>query len=276
MLTNSKEDFMLLKKNSESGSASSTPLSTKQFTRTAYHYVKVWCCSSLFYFIFLLLLLCQPVLLSSSKSGDLLFRSQLDCHHQKLPQKVFDLKTRATIPIRLDVENYQNYVNYRLTKPTGLFESFEREYYDMVRSAFLKFSMQVRIGKMDGIMVGFHNTREIFGFQYIPLSEMDFCVFGNSHFAAASFSLSVKIFNALLTEATKRFPGRDLQTTFYTNPNSVSSPPIAFIVSVTCFLSSCCLHPQELMVYVSLIHKKGDEVPTEDSKFYSIDNNSPK
>ena len=190
MLTNSKEDFQGLLKSD----AGSTPPS--KFGRTAFHYVQ---------------------------TGGLILRSQLDCHHQNLPRKIFDLKTRATIPIRLDVENYQNYLNYRLRKPTGLFESFEREYYDMVRSAFLKFSLQVRIGKMDGIMVGFHNTEEIFGFQYIPLSEMDFCVFGNSQFADASFSLCIKIFDNMLQEVTSRFPGRDLRVTFHSQlTNSVS------------------------------------------------------
>lgn len=142
------------------------------------------------------------------QTGNLLLRSQLDCHHQSLPRKIFDLKTRATIPIRLDVENYRNYISYQLKKPVGLIESFEREYFDMVRSSFLKFSFQVRIGKMDGILVGFHNTEEIFGFQYIPLSGMDSCVFGNSQFAEASFSLSVKLFDHLLHYITSRFPGR--------------------------------------------------------------------
>lgn len=40
----------------------------------------------------------------------------------------------------------------------------------MTRSAFLKYSMQVRIGNMDGIFVAYHNTARIFGFQYISLS----------------------------------------------------------------------------------------------------------
>jgi len=102
----------------------------------------------------------------------------------------------------------KDYIGYTLKKPTGLYESFEREYFDMVRSAFLKFSFQARIGRMDGIMVAFHNTFEIFGFQYIPLSEMDFCVFGNTPFAEASFKLSVTILEDILNTITKRFPDR--------------------------------------------------------------------
>jgi len=41
------------------------------------------------------------------QAGDMVLRSQLDCQHPDLPKKVFDLKSRATIPIRLDVENYK-------------------------------------------------------------------------------------------------------------------------------------------------------------------------
>lgn len=40
------------------------------------------------------------------KAGDFLLRSQLDCIDDRLPQKTFDLKTRATLPIRMDVHNY--------------------------------------------------------------------------------------------------------------------------------------------------------------------------
>ena len=42
-------------------------------------------------------------------------------------------------------------------------------YFDLIKSAMLKFTMQVRIGMMDGIFVAYHNTDRIFGFQYLPL-----------------------------------------------------------------------------------------------------------
>ena len=73
-------------------------------------------------------------------------------------------------------------------------ESFEREYYDLIRSAFLKyryenlnlsnqmnsnlFSFQVRIGNMDGVIVAYHNTARMFWLQYIPLQETDEALFG--------------------------------------------------------------------------------------------------
>ena len=42
-------------------------------------------------------------------------------------------------------------------------------YFDLIKSAMLKFTMQVRIGMMDGIFVAYHNTDRIFGFQSLPL-----------------------------------------------------------------------------------------------------------
>ena len=106
-------------------------------------------------------------------------RSQLDCVHDSLPGTgVFDLKTRAISPIRHDVYNYLKYVGQSLTSLTGRYDSFESEYYDMVRAAFLEYSFQARIGNMDGIMVAYHNTARIFGFQYISLLEMDKSLFG--------------------------------------------------------------------------------------------------
>ncbi len=99
------------------------------------------------------------------KMNSMLLRSQLDCQDSavKGQKKVFDLKTRATLPIRLDVTNYQDYLEYRLLRKLGLFSSFEREWFDMARSAFLKYAFQCRIGDMAGIFVAYHNTQHIFG-----------------------------------------------------------------------------------------------------------------
>ena len=47
-----------------------------------------------------------------------------------------------------------------------------------MRAAFLKYSFQARIGNMDGIFVAYHNTARIFGFQYLPLEEMDERLYG--------------------------------------------------------------------------------------------------
>lgn len=68
-------------------------------------------------------------------------RSQLDCHDVRLPGTgVFDIKTRACTPTRLDVLNYKEHAGYTIKKLHGQLESFEKEYYDLIRSAFLKYS----------------------------------------------------------------------------------------------------------------------------------------
>ena len=50
--------------------------------------------------------------LKFKKANSFLLRSQLDCQDPRLPKKSFDLKTRATLPIRMDVANYR--VNTRI------------------------------------------------------------------------------------------------------------------------------------------------------------------
>ena len=67
-------------------------------------------------------------------------RSQLDCHDARLPGSgVFDIKTRACMPIRIDLFNFEENSGYLIRSQHGKYESFEREYFDLVRSAFLKY-----------------------------------------------------------------------------------------------------------------------------------------
>ena len=144
-----------------------------------------------------------------STMGDFLMRSQLDAHDPRLPGTgMFDLKTRAVISIRMDVTNYEHGVGYEIKSRQGEFESYEREYYDMIRAAFLKYSMQVRMGRMDGIFVAFHNVERIFGFQYISLSEMDSAIHGqwDTTVGDQEFKLSLDLLNKILDRATKKFP----------------------------------------------------------------------
>lgn len=135
-----------------------------------------------------------------------MLRSQIDCHDPRLPNSKFDLKTRAVVAVRMDVNNYKENVGYRIHKLRGQFESFEREYYDMIRSAFLKYSYQCRIGKMDGIFVAYHNTDEIFGFQYIPIAEMDTMVAGNPATGTAAFQLCIKTWYFILKTLEAEWP----------------------------------------------------------------------
>ncbi|CEP60410.1 Pet127p LALA0_S01e10220g [Lachancea lanzarotensis] len=113
-----------------------------------------------------------------SKIADFVLRSQLDAYHPNLPGTgVFDLKTRAVAAVRHDiayVEENNNYTGYQIQQTLGKFESFERELFELIRSTMLKYSLQARIGRMDGIFIAYHNISKMFGFQYMPLEDMDY------------------------------------------------------------------------------------------------------
>jgi Mitochondrial protein Pet127 len=151
--------------------------------------------------------------------GDFLMRSQLDAHDPRIPGTgMFDLKTRAVVSIRMDAQNYHNGLGYEIRSRHGEFESYEREYYDMIRAAFLKYSLQVRMGRMDGIFVAFHNTERIFGFQYISLPEMDLALHGKEDLTIgdSEFKLSLELLNRVLDRATAKFPEQSLRIFFET------------------------------------------------------------
>ena len=149
----------------------------------------------------------QPEAYHYTLSGEMLMRSQLDCNDARLPGTgVFDLKTRACIAVRMNVHDYEVGADYEIQSRTGIYNSFEREYYDMIRAAFLKYSLQVRIGNMDGIFVAYHNTRRIFGFQYISLEEMDLAIHGNTEIGNQEFHFSIRLLNEALSRAVQQFP----------------------------------------------------------------------
>ena len=141
--------------------------------------------------------------------GDFLMRSQLDAFDARLPGTgMFDLKTRAVVSIRMQPTNHEEGVGYQIKTGQGEWESFEREYYDMIRAAFLKYSLQVRMGRMDGIFVAYHNTDRIFGFQYISIEEMDLSLHGQRDTSVGDqeFKLSLELLNKVLDKATKKYP----------------------------------------------------------------------
>jgi len=161
--------------------------------------------------------------------GDFMMRSQLDAYDKRLPGTgMFDLKTRAVVSIRMDAKNFHKGLGYEIRRRIGQWESYEREYFDMVRSAFLKYSLQVRMGRMDGIFVAFHNTQRIFGFQYIPLQEMDLALHGTDikSLGDREFKLSLHLLNKVLDKATAKWPEQSLQLHFETRP---SDPPFMYI-----------------------------------------------
>lgn len=154
-----------------------------------------------------------------STIGNFAMRSQLDAWDPRLPGTgMFDLKTRAVSSIRADARNFENGLGYEIRSQFGLFESYEREYYDMIRAAFLKYSLQVRIGRMNGIFVAHHNIERIFGFQYISLSEMDLALHGqaDTNLGDREFQISMDLWSKVMDRATERFPKRTLRFHFET------------------------------------------------------------
>lgn len=164
-----------------------------------------------------------------TKLGDFMMRSQLDAYDPRIPGTgMFDLKTRAVISIRMDAKGFQKGLGYEIRHRNGNWESFEREYFDMIRSAFLKYSLQVRMGRMDGIFVAFHNTQRIFGFQYIPLTEMDYALHGSrdTNLGNKEFKLSLHLLNKILNRATQKWPEQSLRLHIETRP---TDPPLMYI-----------------------------------------------
>lgn len=152
-------------------------------------------------------------------SGDMLMRAQLDACDDRLPGTgTFDLKTRAVASVRHNIKQVEEGFGYQIRTRFGDWESYEREYFDMMRSSFLKYSLQVRLGQMDGIFVAFHNVERIFGFQYISLPEMDMAIHGqyDTTLGDQEFRLSVELLNQVLNLVTERFPKRSLRLQFET------------------------------------------------------------
>ncbi|KAG5651235.1 hypothetical protein H0H81_009354 [Sphagnurus paluster] len=151
-----------------------------------------------------------------AKSEHFVMRSQLDCVDPRLPGTgVFDIKTRACLPIRMDLLNFEENSGYLIRSQTGKVESFEREYYDLIRSAFLKYSFQVRIGNMDGVIVAYHNTARMFGFQYISLQEMDEALFGvGAGVGDRVFNKCVGMLEHIAEEVVSCFPRQSVKATF--------------------------------------------------------------
>lgn len=131
-------------------------------------------------------------------------RSQIDCGGITPEGKkvVFEIKTRATCVLRYDVANYINHLDYQITKYKGQVNSFEREYYDLIRGAFLKYIFQCKIGRMDGALLAYHNTQKVFGFEYIKLEDMEKRVFGCAKYGdiifRSSLTLVEQIFDRIL------------------------------------------------------------------------------
>ena len=165
--------------------------------------------------------------------GPFLMRSQLDAHDPRLPGTgMFDLKTRAVVAIRMNMSDHEKGLGYQIKGRFGTWESYEREFYDMGRAAFLKYSLQVRMGRMDGIFVAYHNVERLFGFQYLPLPEMDAVLHGTSDrtIGDREFSLSVRLLGEIFDRATKRFPKQNIRFHFETREATEIQHPVPYML----------------------------------------------
>ena len=169
----------------------------------------------------------EPEAYHYSTVGNFLLRSQLDAHDPRLPGTgMFDLKTRAVAGIRMIMREHEVGMGYQIKDRFGMWESFDREYYDMIRSAFLKYSLQVRMGRMDGIFVAYHNIARIFGFQYVSLEELDMALHGQADrvLGDREFRASLQLMNEIFDEATREFPEQSLRIMFETRESNKTEP----------------------------------------------------
>jgi hypothetical protein len=117
--------------------------------------------------------------------------------------------------------------DYKLEHVKGNDHSFEKEFYDMIRSAFLKYIFQARIGSMSGVFVAYHNTQEMFGFEYVRLEEMEDTIFGSKQLADLTFDTSFRLLEEIFDNVTERFPNETLRITMQTEPYTVRKIAIA-------------------------------------------------
>ncbi|KAI5951643.1 PET127 [Candida jiufengensis] len=148
--------------------------------------------------------------------GNFLMRSQLDCYDSRLPNNgTFDLKTRASTNIRYNSHDPEvGDTNYQIFKLKGNYESYEKEFKDLIRTgALLKYLFQARIGQMDGIFIAYHNINSIFGFQYLPMEELDKLFYSHVDETMVEDSTTEEIENYIAKDKLPSFVG-ELQFKF--------------------------------------------------------------
>lgn len=137
-----------------------------------------------------------------SQISKFVLRAQIDCRNGNTGE-VFDVKTRAVAPIRYDLGNYEAHSSHRLRFLTGRSDSYEREFYDMVRTVFLKYALQLRIGRMSGALVAYHNTKEVLGLEYISLKEIQSYIFGSEEWADVAFGTAIRLLEEIIEKVTE-------------------------------------------------------------------------
>ena len=76
-------------------------------------------------------------------------------------------------------------------------------------------------------MVAYHNTARIFGFQYIPLEEMDERLYGNKYAGPLIFQRCVEMLQVISDEIIQQFPEQVRQSWYI------------YSIELTCRISEC-------------------------------------
>jgi hypothetical protein len=95
--------------------------------------------------------------------------------------------------------------------------------------------MQVRIGAMDGIFLAYHSGEQIFGFEYLPLEELDKYISGSFEESQQAFQLCLGTLETMLERAVTDIPGkvrRIPSSLLFTRPR----------IEQSCLSSPCACH----------------------------------
>lgn len=182
----------------------------------------------------------------------ILLRSQIDCagKNQFGQNSFYEIKTRAVAPIRYDVDNYLDYLDYEINSLIGKHSSYEREYYDLIRGAFLKYLFQLKIGGMDGAFISYHNTSKIFGFEYVTLVDMERRIFGNSNFSDIIFKASLKLLQESLDHILKDFSNEEnLIVGFFANEWKGTLDVFVELINENSYKDFHSINPKEVIDY---------------------------
>lgn len=218
-----------------------------------------------------------------------IMRAQLDAIDERLPGTgVFDLKTRASVAIRKDPYNNVGSIRIRCPicanpNPRKVLDIRSSDIMGCTRvlkgntstcvalhssntcelTKFIihrnpiAFRFQVRIGEMDGIFLAYHNTEQLFGFQYVTREEMETRLFGGPTQGEKIFEQCVQCLETVSQEIVSCFPGRDIRCTFNTPGSSLSAflepeqwdettegpkPIVKIIISSTNYINSHRVH----------------------------------
>ena len=70
---------------------------------------------------------------------------------------------------------------------------------------------------MDGIFVAHHNTKQLFGFQYIPVEDMDIALCDSPALAESAFRVCVATMQHILESVATEFPLDDVRLSSFSS-----------------------------------------------------------